>query len=196
MNVRLQRDFTIPVGLVYQNHYSINLYQVKIDFMTTSIDAREQNIAYQRVKHWIYGVMSSGVLISQDSEMLKSLNQTGLRIIVLPEEPVDQLVGMALMAKLNAIMQDRIVVTDIEISSAEGDHMKYLHSIDDNAGPFAEDGWWTDPRPNWSTNKKASSKIVALDRSIDWKDLDLDWADTDRPDNHVVFADFSHNDKK
>ena len=125
MNVRLQRDFTVPVGLVYQNSYSINLYQITLDLVTNCTDPREQNIAYQRMKHWIYSVLYSGVLISKDSEMTKSLNATGLRVIEFPEEPVDQLVGMMLLNKLNAIMQDRIVVTDIAISSSEGDNTRY-----------------------------------------------------------------------
>jgi hypothetical protein len=148
------------------------------------------------MKHWIYGVMCSGVLTSRDSELVKPLSASGIRVLELPEEPVDQLVGMMLLNKLNAIMQDRIIVTDIALSSSEGDNTRYLHSIDENLGPFADEGWWNDPRPIWSTNKRVSSKIVSLDRTLDWKDLDLDWEDSNQPDNHVVFADFGNNDKK
>jgi hypothetical protein len=193
MNVRLKKRFDVMAGMVYDDQFATNRYQIDLELLTVSDDHEQQNIAYDRMKFWVYRLLQDGILMSEDSEMLEKWADTGSRIMALPEEPVDQVVGIMLYLKLNAVMENRMVVTTVEISSTEGDDTVYVHNHGEALGSLAENGWWTDARPCWilpQTNRN-HGKIVTLDRTPEWGDFDLDWnkKDQDKKDT-VVFADF------
>lgn len=198
MNVRLRKTFAWSAGIIYQDRFSINNYEAKIDMISVSDDHQEQNIAYERIKSWIYEVLNGSILIQYDDPKLASWADTGARLLVLPEPPVDQVIGMMLYCKLNAVVEDRLMITDVEISSVMGDGMVYLHSADENIGPFMEVGWWQDPRPIWSFARVAGTdKIVSLNRPLEWRDYDLGWEEPDDDHNDsVVFAKFNRDEEK
>lgn len=197
MNVRLKRKVAWSSGLVFQEKFCVNHYTVELSLMTLTTDPLEQNIAYDRLKHFVYAILGDSILISTDSKSLSKWQDTGTQMVVLPEEPVDQIVGMMLYSKLNAIMEGRIIVTDIELSSHQGDDMIYCHSDDENLGPFDSDGWWTDVTPNTHSRvKTGTKKVVALGKKLEWTDFDLDWESTKEDSSSVVFANFKQDENK
>jgi len=145
-------------------------------------------------------MLQDAVFISAQSGKLATYRNTGAKVIAFPEQPVDQIVGMMLMIKLNAVMQQRLVITELTISSEHGDGMRYHCSHDDAAGPFQESGWWSDHRPVcvMERPKRSRDKVVAIDRITEWSDYGLEWESTENNccDNRVVFADFPKNEDK
>lgn len=199
MNVTLKQSFEFSTGLVYQNEFQVNTYSVTLKLLTVSTDSDAQNIAYERMKYWIYRVLQDSVLIDLFSDRLPAYQETGQRLLILPEEPVDQIIGIMLYLKLNSIMENRMVVTRVEISSTAGDNMVYSHYAGEELGPMKIDGWWSDPKPIWGTAKKprGNNKVIELGRMPEWGDLDLDWNSPGEKENStVVFADFNKNDDK
>lgn len=199
MNARLKKSFGFYTGMVYDRRFMVNHYNVDLDLLTVSRDHEQQNIAYDRVKHWFFEIMDDSLLISQKDPDLQSWAATGARIIAMPDEPVDQLLGIMLYLKLNSIMENRMVVTDVEIWSTQGDSTSYLHSVGEGVGEsFSQDGWWVDSRPIWMYQKpRDQGKIVSMDRLAEWKDFDLDWERShDREKNTVVFANFKRDENK
>lgn len=199
MNVRLKKRFEVMSGMIYQEQFATNRYTIDLSLLTVSEDHEQQNIAYDRMKFWIYRVLQDGILISENSEKLQAWAATESRIMALPEDPVDQVVGIMLYLKLNSIMENRIVVTDLEISSTEGDDTVYLHSHGESLGVMSQGGWWTDTRPCWilPRSNEHHGKIVTLDRTPEWGDCGLDWAQADDDKkNTVVFADFRRDADK
>lgn len=196
MNVRLSKSLGWSSGLVYQEGFFINHYDVDLTMMTVSSQSDQQNIAYERLKYWIGHVLDNAVLIAQDHPKVEQWHATGARVMTFPDEPVDQIIGIMLYLKLNAIMENRLVVTATEIRSTVGDEMGYTHSHGENLGPLCLDGWWSDNRPLWADSRpRGQDKIVSLDRFPEWKDFSLDWQDTKpNPSNTVVFADFTKNE--
>ena len=194
----MRKTFVWSSGIIYQDRFLINNYEAKIDMISASEDHREQNIAYERIKSWMYEVLNGSILIQSEDPKLASCIDTGTRVLILPEPPVDQVLGMMLYCKLNAIVEDRLIVTDVEISSVAGDGMSYLHSEDENVGPFMNVGWWQDPRPIWSfTRSSATDKIIALNRPLEWKDYELEWPESEDMNNDsVVFAKFNRDEEK
>ena len=97
-------------------------------------------------------------------------------------------------------MEDRILVSEIEVSSSLGEHMVYLHSGDENLGPFEQAGWWHDSDPlHCDINLMDSDKVVAMHRAGIWRDLGLSWHELDvsrETDNTVVFAEFKRDETK
>ena len=199
MNVKLKKSFRFYTGLVYNNEFAINVYDATLHMTTVSMDTEQQNIAYDRMSYWIDQVLQDAVLIGSDSPILDAYRATGQRLIVFPQDPVDQVVGAMLYLKLNAITEDRLVITGVELSSSYGDDVVYLHYAGEEDGFLSNTGWWTDPRPFWSDTKKrkAVNKVISMDRMPEWSELGLAWEEpADQQDNTVVFEDFPKNENK
>lgn len=199
MNVKLRKNLTFTAGLVYEDSFLINEYACSIELLTVTEDHHEQNVAYDRIKGWITNVLDGSIIIDADHPNLSTWQATGARIMSLPEEPVDQIIGILLYLKLNAMMENRMVVTAVELSSTQGDGMWYRHDAGENIGVhFAYDGWWVDPRPNWSgAVLKKHGKIVDLSRQPEWSDFRLEWAQEDQEKHDsVVFANFRRDEDK
>jgi hypothetical protein len=197
MNVRLKRNLSWYSAVVYNDQFLINNYTTELTMLTVAENNDEQNIAYERIKVWVYNLMTDAIFISQDHPKLDAYRKTGARVITFPGDPVDQIVGIMLYLKLNSIMENRMVVTDVELWSEAGDNMKYLHSISESLGPLTQDGWWIDPRPVYAdAPRRGKNKVISLDRMAEWKDYDLAWDDANAVETKVVFADFNKNENK
>ena len=60
-----------------------------------------------------YVVLNNCVFINQnDSKSIKKYKDAGIRVCVLPEDPVDQIISMTLLQKFNSITEGRLKVTD------------------------------------------------------------------------------------
>jgi hypothetical protein len=168
--------------------------------MTNCSDSVSQNIAFERLKYYIYSQLNHSIFVNQDHESaLEKYHQAGIKTLTLPAEPVDQLLGIMLYCKLNAIMEGRMVINEIEISSDLGERMIYLHATDENLGPFEDPGWWHDvDLPLRSTLESDNDKVVAMNNINAWRELELDWPEltASAEDNTVVFAEFGKDDTK
>jgi hypothetical protein len=200
MNVKLQKNYVFNTGMVYENEFCVNVYEVTVGMTIITTDPTHQNIAYDRIEYWLNYVMNNSLLISDTSDKLDAYIATGQRVIALPHEPVDQVVGVMLYSKLSAIVEDRMLITDVNLSSSHGDYVVYLHNYLEDTGPLEFAGWCKDPRPYWAgtSKKKSSNKIISLTRMPEWAELDLAWeeATTQDTQNTVVFADFPKNENK
>jgi hypothetical protein len=115
----------------------------------------------------------------------------------MPEDPVDQILGIMLYHKLNAITENHMVITDIEISSTHGENIWYLHSNNELSPSILQPEWWTSiDLTHCDFDVETSEKVVELAQPTTWRDLDLSWssnvADSEL-ENTVVFADFKKN---
>ena len=199
MNVRLVKTWQWQSGRVLAGDCYINAYTARVQMHTTAMDAAEHSVAYERMDYWFQSVMQDSVVISAEDPKLRAYGATGQRLLIFPEDPVDQLMGIMLCIKLNSITEGRLVITDVDLSSINGDEMTYRHNYTEATGPMATSGWWQDPRPTWiaSGTKNPSTKVVALSRSPEWHAVGLDWPNrTATPDSAVVFADFDRDDHK
>jgi hypothetical protein len=188
-------------GIYYGGSMAMNNYILKIYMLTNSVDPASQNIAFERLKYFVYSEINGTIFINRENdEQCQLLAKAGLKITMLPGEPVDQLVGMMLYSKLNAIMENYMIIHETEISSDLGDSMTYLHCADENLGPFTESGWWNAADlVHYDIDLIDSDKVVSMHRAGAWRELDLAWPDlkNDEPiDNTVVFADFDRDDTK
>jgi hypothetical protein len=198
MNVRLQYDLEFLAGIYYDDRLQINKYDVSMNLLTKTKDAASTNIAMERLKAFVFEELNSTVFINQsNTERAEFLQMTGVNITTLPEEPVDQIVGMMLYYKLNAIMEDRMIITGLDISSALGDGVWYQHDEEDSAGPFAKDGWWHESSTQHETIEiqEVPDNVVKV-ISTGWYEMGLDW-----PENtssaikaKVLYANFPKNE--
>lgn len=199
MNVRLQYDLEFLAGIYYDDCLQINNYEVSINLLTKTADSASTNIAMERLKAFVHGVLESTVFINQvNQERAEFLQMIGCNVTTLPEEPVDQIIGMMLYYKLNAVMENRMVITNLTISSRLGDGVWYQHDEEDVAGPFVPDGWWHKSSVQHETieREEAPGNVVKV-ISTGWHEMALEWPENTMPpgDNTVVYGKFPRNEK-
>lgn len=199
MNARLSHTLDFSSLIYLESQFPINHYSITLDMMTQSDDRREMNIAWERLKFMVQNEFNGTVFINQkEREKSLLLHKTGLNVTTVPDDPVDQIIGIMLLCKLNAVMEGRILVTELSLCSQLGDRMWYSQSIEDSVGPFAENGWWhLGSILHNDLSKLEKTKITRLQKE-GWKDLDLDWkpVEDSADQNKVVYADFTKNETK
>ena len=201
MNVRLQYDIEFLAGIYYDNQLQMNSYSASLSLVTRTKDTKSTNVAMDRLKAFVYGELESTVFINQNyHEHAEMMQIMGANVTTLPEEPVDQIVGMMLYYKLNAIMERRMEIVQLDISSRLGDGVWYMHSEDDLSGPFAQDGWWHQSSLQHNTLDPVDAEINVVKVVPNaWMEYGLIWPETDtvqvnQTANTVVFANFSKHE--
>lgn len=199
MNVRLRYDTPVSAGIWYNDQLMMNTYQLSLKLITTTGDPAEHNIALERIKYFIHSELNSTVFINVENEdQCSLLAEAGVGITTLPEEPIDQIVGIVLFSKFNAIMEGRMVLTELEVSSELGENIVYLHSEAESLGSFAEFGWWSEPTIDHCDYEEDSDNTIEVLKNNQWRELELEWpsASSSKKDNTVVFAKFDKDETK
>lgn len=196
MNVRLEYDMHWRAGIWFENCLQINSYDIELSITTNTSNAEDHVVSLNRINHFIYNEMANTVYIHQnDTAQIQALTSAGIKVTTLPEQPIDQIIGIALYSKLNAILQERMFVNGVTIQSDLGDNVRYLHNDRESVGPLGQEGWWNDASPVHSDFKSTASRkqVVKLHRTLTWQDLEMEWSDAEPVDNTgntVVFAKF------
>lgn len=202
MNVRLQYNITFPAAAWFDGELMMTNYTLSLKLLTQTMDPQDQNIALERVKYFLLNELHSTVFINQtDVERAEVFTDVGLNVTTLPEEPVDQVVGIMLFYKLNAIMEGRMKITEIVFSSEAGDSIEYFHNENEHTDLFPETGWWHEPNLRHSDveieddEEDNSENVVDLNADDEWRDQDLGWAQEEVTQDlgQVVFANFNQN---
>lgn len=192
MNVRLKHSMAWTAGVFYSGRMQMNQYIITLSMITNSTDPENHNIAFERLKYFVYHEMDSTIFInSEHHDQCQQYLQAGLDVTTLPGEPVDQLIGIMLYYKLNSIMEDRIIVEEIEVSSALGENMIYLHSDNENTDiPSYPDWWMSADLTHCDLDLLGTDKVVSMPDNSFWRELNLSWpsdAKVTETGNIVVF---------
>jgi len=201
MNVRLRYNITFPAASWFEGEFLMTNYTLSLNLLTLTMDPQDQNIALERIKYFLLNELHSTIFINQtDDERCEIFTDIGLNVTTLPEEPVDQVVGIMLFYKLNAIMEGRMKITELVLSSEAGDSIEYFHSENEHTDLFPESGWWHEPTLRHSDvelddEEESDEKVVDLNADDEWRDQDLAWAQAEVTQDlgQVVFANFNHS---
>ena len=200
MNVRLKYDLHFNAGVYYNSNTILNNYSLRLWMITNTELAEDQNTAFERMKYFVYNHVDNTMFIDRaEQEQCAKFLQAGLSITTMPGDPVDQLIGIMLYHKLNAIMEQRMTIVETELSSSQGQAMTYLHSEGENTLGVEAPTWWLSADLAHSDFAlPESEKVVSMQTTTAWRDLDLAWSDLTTPTDHgniVVFADFKPNNE-
>jgi hypothetical protein len=199
MNVRLKHDMVFTAGFYYNNSLHMNNYNLRLWMTTNTENPADHSVSFERIKYFIYNQIDSTIFINCELvDQCALLAQAGLDITPIPGDPVDQLIGLMLYYKLNAIMEDRMIIVETELSSTHGEHMTYLHSEHESTSGFVQPDWWTTPDCTHSEFEPINfDNVVAIPQAWSWRDLELAWHEEvaeNNTGNIVVFADFKQPD--
>jgi len=199
MSARIQRSFDLLACVQFDPEFFVNYYEFDITFNVGTENIEEQNIALERIKCYLEVFLQNSVFVQDaDDKAIERLLTAGLKVCVLPEEPYDQIVGIMLLQKINAITEGRLVATDISITSHMSDGVTCFHAIEENNGPFVLKGWWYDSAPTINGLKPKNKKVVKLSKPVnDWAEFNLEWEDTPKTQttSEIVIVSFDKTDK-
>jgi hypothetical protein len=100
MNVRLEKTFNFLANVYLDNTVFSNKYMLQVEFMTNTYDHLEQNIALDRLRHMLYNKFSNRLFISKENKnTADQFELLNFKTALMPEAPVDQLVGIMLFCK-------------------------------------------------------------------------------------------------
>lgn len=198
MNVQVQYNINFLAGVYHNHRLHLNSYRTNISMLTQTQDKAEINTAVERLKCFIDFELANTVFINQNlPDVANVLNLIGTNVTTLPDEPVDQIVGMMLYCKLNSVMEGRVIITKLDISSILGEDFWYIHEDGDNLGPFAEDGWWHSSGTDHNTlsQDELDDNVLKVTPPA-WSEYHLTWPEHDPAPtaNTVVFANFSRDE--
>jgi hypothetical protein len=200
MNVRLQYTFPFTAGVYWNDQLIMNGYFLRAYMVTNVTEAELTNTAFERLKYFVNEIIDSTVFMnSVNQEAIERYTAAGISVTTLPNEPVDQIVGVMLFHKLNAIMEGRISMIETEISSHLGDNMVYIHSENEVTTDMVIPDWWTSPDlAHNDLTTGTGDNIFAIPYSgPTWRDLDLAWPNEETKETgNIVFAEFGRDETK
>lgn len=175
----INTNFTFQTGMYFEHDILFNLYDISVTMLVETESIREQNIALTRMRYFLTESLEHSIMIHEsETDMINKLTLCGIKVCTLPEQPYDQILGIMLMTKFNAITEGRLLITDMEIGSRLGDNVSFIQSIEDPIGPFEIPGWWNESNTKISsvTSSDKKEKIVRLMKNhSEWDALDLAW---------------------
>lgn len=187
MNVRLRFNADIRTGVWLADDFMVSNYALNLQLITQCENPKDHPVCMGRIRT-VLDQLEHAVLINQDNiNKINELTACGFRVIAMPQEPIDQIVGIVLFEKLNAVLENRMRVTDIDVCSDSGDNIWFMHSSNEIIRAMPDTGWWVDSAPICSNTAPSASKskVVKLKRQLTWKTLELDW-DSDASAETVI----------
>lgn len=186
MTTRIEKDLHITSGVHFSNKFMINSYILNISMTVETEQVREQNVAMERLEYFLNEIISNCIFIdSNDTEQIEKYMNAGIRVATLPEEPYDQIIGMILLLKLNSIMENRLVVTDLSISSKLSDDVRFCIFCEMAENIFVGDYWWNNPsQRTYDLDKTSNKKVVKLFDNL-WAEMGLSWKEKNGQKNTI-----------
>lgn len=176
MTTSIQREFNFHAAN-HINSFMISYYSVNLFIEVETDSSYEQNVAMDRIKLFIYDIINDAVFVNvKNKKAIDNYESCGIRVCSLPEDPYEQIINVMLYKKLNAIVEDRMTILELSLTSTNSDGMVYIHDIDEPTGPFEADGWWSNSDMSISGVRKSKDKVVTLfGRTPSWDEVGLSW---------------------
>lgn len=178
----IEKSFTFSVAIHYEDSFLINSYTVKLSMSILTDDHREQQVSVDRIGYWLNYMLQNSVIIQDTNEdQIIKYAYAGIGVCTLPDEPFDQLLSMILLLKLNAITENKIVITSLKLESMLSDGVGYtmnLEDAEDLYGYNRTSGWWNLKDVSMSDfvhAKEHDEKVINLFDSDDWTAAGLNW---------------------
>ena len=131
--------------IIVDNELFHNTYNIKFYIQPVTADLKEQSEYFERLKFLFQYAFANTIVTFRDEPLYEVLaDYTNNRFVELPREPYDQIMAAVCFTKSNAVLDGKIIVTKLELSSYQGDGIAYTITKD---GPEIQlldvDHWWT-----------------------------------------------------
>ncbi len=162
MNIKIAKDFTFLAAIHFENRFMVNLYEMNAKMEVQTEDGRQQNVAIERMNYFLSNYIEDCIFVHDvEKDAIEKYTAAGLKVCTIPQEPFDQIVGMILLNKCNAIMEGRIILTDIVFGSKLSNLIKFDIEYEIAKLEYPGKYWYNDSALNVK-NKGKKDKIISL----------------------------------
>ena len=124
-----------------------NEYDVKISLTPHTASLKEQTAYFDRLKNLFEQVFANTITTWREEPLYGVLQKnTNNRFIELPRPPYDQIMAAVCFCKANSILDSKMVINHIDLSSWQGDGITYTVDKDSRELILLD-------RPDWFTDK-------------------------------------------
>ena len=121
------KSIIIVDGELFANEYKLN---VSLTPHTASL--KEQTDYFDRLKNLFEQVFANTITTWRDEPLYNTLKKSSTnRFVELPKPPYDQIMAAVCFCKANSILDSKIVINNIELSTWQGDGNTY--TVDKNS---------------------------------------------------------------
>lgn len=193
MSIRIEKDFFFQAAVKFGNQFVLNMYEITVSMLVETDDTREQNVAIERLNYFLHNILENSVFVlHSDAQAIANFEQAGIKVCTTPEEPYDQVISMILILKMNAIMENKLFITDMILSSKLSDGIKFS-MVPEVAESIYKDNWFNSSSTCIKhINKdelKRDVKVVNLFEMTDWVDIGLGWKDKTKTNEKILVID-------
>ena len=171
-----------------------NYFSMGIEFLSTGDDGMEQVLAFDRMQCIIETMMSGAVFANVSNPLVPKLHKNfSAYIVTLPAEPIYYIIAATLFSKLISVVEGRLIVDSVSLSSKMGSDIINIIHEDELAGmdwmskhPIKDatgnDAWWhrTDAGCTDILLPGKDRSTVIHDVQY-WKIFELDWNSAKSP---------------
>jgi len=164
-------------GLIWRSRFTNTLFlnlklwpndtEISLHMTPMTDEPQQQHTAFEKYKYVLAKFMQDSIFIEHKKEEFTAFENLNNEVIDFFSKPVDQVVGVCLLTKLNSIAGEYLQVSAIEIDSYQGENLKFVITQDspeytlmtesDIANP-----WWFEKSPRFSNFTK---------HTLTWDDL-------------------------
>ena len=136
------KSIIIVDGELFGNEYNLN-----ISLTPHTANLKEQTDYFERLKNLFEMVFANTITTWRDEKLYHTLKKSSNnRFVELPKPPYDQIMAAVCFCKANAILDSKITINFIELSSWQGDGITY--TVDKNSKELI-----LLDAPNWFSDK-------------------------------------------
>lgn len=171
-------------GIIWKTRFSNTLFlkdkcwpndtEVSIHMTPETDDVKNQHMSFEKYKYIFSKILQNSIFV--ENRNTKPIQKFNNNIIDFFNDPVDQIVGVCLLSKLNAVAGDHLHVDTLEIESWQGENLRFV--ISENSPEYdllvnqnIKNPWWNDPSPRFGN--------IVYD-SLTWNELGFKISDSEK----------------
>lgn len=179
-------EYNFLAGFYNDDELQFNNYILNLHLYINTEDDEDQQIAFRRMDFLIHDVVEKSVFVVEtDTDTIRKFDRAGIGVLTINEPgPIDQIIQVTLVNKLNAIVDGKLKIFESELSSCRGGYVKYMYYITDelaeNFNLISKNSrkWWNDNYPRVTPIEELKD-VCNLKNSVSWSDFDLQWDESD-----------------
>lgn len=187
MSTKIEKEFVFETAIHFEDKFMINFFEMTLLMQVETESLREQQVAMDRINYFLSTYVENAIFVNaKEKKAIDNYEKAGMRVLTLPEDPYDQIVGLILMRKLNSITEDRLKITDMVFGSKLTAGIKF-HSTVEESEDFEGKNWWDDSttcvREEGKPISKKDKVVKLFSQKDEWAEVGLLWKDPEANNN-------------
>lgn len=172
MNVQFTWETEFDATIVLDSEILPNKYHIIIGMVTNTSDQTDQVQAFEKIKFFLKEWLQHSCFSEHDTPASNILiEHFDQKIVQLPVQASDLIIGAALFSKLHAIADNYLIIDFVQIQSDLGSNVMYSIDGEDTFAELNNPSWTTTP---WWNRSDLSTNDLENNNPIGWADLDLE----------------------